>query len=199
MSEKVHIFGESLAIGLAYEEILDKFYGQGYTINHVGYSLQLLGIDRIWLHRKSRKRYSVEYKSDIKAGETDNIFIETLSNEVTGQLGWAYTSCAQLLITFIPAKDYAYRATMIAVKYHLDEWIKKYPSIEVKNDGYISRGVLLPMYIFEEVAFYKDTHIVEKLKKVGLIKEKDEDSSKHDDLQREAISKGSDTSTTSLR
>jgi len=70
MSEKVHIFGESLAIGLAYEEILDKFYGQGYTINHVGYSLQLLGIDRIWLHRKSRKRYSVEYKSDIKAGET---------------------------------------------------------------------------------------------------------------------------------
>lgn len=145
----MHEFSNSLVIGDKHEIELDRFYSQWSKILRVSHTAQAMGIDRVWISNETGIQYTVEYKSDEIAGRTGNVFIETISNDVTGKLGWAYTTCAQWLCYYIPQMKTAYWIDALVLKYRIKEWEKKYKSISVANKDYNTIGILMPLDEFK--------------------------------------------------
>lgn len=151
----IHTFDKSLKAAKLYESELDKHFVQSFNINPATLEQERLGIDRFFEHRASRVCYSVEYKTDHKTPETGNVFIETMSVDTAGKLGWAYTSLAQVLVYFVPEHEYAMRADMTAVKRMLPEW-QAYREAAAWNrsrsgDYYRTVGKLVPLEEFRRV------------------------------------------------
>lgn len=143
-------FNDKLKEGERYEGILDRFFARWYIIEKVHRELQRAGIDRIFTGKKDNMRFSVEYKTDIKAGETENIFIETVSVDKTNKLGWVFSSIAQRLIVFIPSTGEVFLADMNHLRdMKLKDWIQKYPKKSIPNDGYKTIGIPVPKTEFQ--------------------------------------------------
>jgi len=110
------------------------------------------GIDGIVTCRKTNRQWSVEVKSDSRAAETGNIFVETVSVDVTGQPGWAYTSLAQVLFYYIPPLNIAYVAYMTKIKELVCGWESEFHSQPIPNSGYYedyqTTGLLIPLKEF---------------------------------------------------
>ena len=150
-------FKDSLEDGEDHEKVLDEYYNKWYSINSVSMLAQKAGIDRTWTNRSDGFRYSVEYKADTTAGRTGNAFIETVSNDATGKKGWAYTSCAQILIYYIPPMKKAYRMTVITLKHMTREWKETYTYVQtIPNEGYNTLGLLVPLSEFEKYCYSID-------------------------------------------
>ena len=111
------------------------------------------GIDGILECRKTKRRWATEIKTDWTAGRTSNVFIETVSVDKEGILGWAYTSLAQLLVYYIPSLRRVYIASMAAIKAQLCEWKNQYETKKIPNNGrygtYNTEGLLIPFAVFE--------------------------------------------------
>lgn len=151
----VHTFNKSFKESKMYEAELDKAFGQAYIIEQATREQERFGIDRVYEHRLSRVRYSVEYKTDHKTPETGNVFIETTSVDSAGKRGWAFTSTCQVLIYFIPGFEYALRADMMDIKRRLPEWIERFaeaPAMNKDRSGkyYRTLGQLVPLSVFRE-------------------------------------------------
>jgi hypothetical protein len=155
-----HNFQDSLNNGLDYERKLDLFYSQFYQVYTVDIKSQRLGIDRLWKHKIENQFYSVEYKTDFRAAETGNLFVETVGDKEGNRPGWAYYSIAQLLIYFIPGKDVAYRFEMSRLKGRLPEWeetLRKVSLQSKKGDKvWTTEGLLLPLSEVWRYCFYTD-------------------------------------------
>jgi len=149
-------FETQLSTGEKYEKELDAFYDHWYTIQNISKKAQRAGIDRVWTSRRSGFRYSVEYKSDITAASTEKVFIETISADTENKLGWAYTSCAQLLIYFIPPLKLAYQVNVLTMKHYLELWMDTYPKRYIQNEGYQTVGLLMPLEDFRRYCFKVD-------------------------------------------
>jgi len=115
---------------------------------------QKKGIDGIAICRKTGRKWAVEIKTDWVAKETGNVFIETVSVDAEGILGWAYTSLAQVLCYYIPQASTMYVVSMARVKARVCEWAKLYPHRSIPNNGrhggYNTEGLLVPLEIFIE-------------------------------------------------
>ncbi len=153
---KVYDFVEQLELGEDYEKVLDGYYSNWFVIEPVSMNAQKSGIDRVWTNRTDSIRYSVEYKSDSTAATTGNVFIETVSVDVQDKKGWAKTSCAQLLVYYIPPLNTAYTIPMLSIKSLLSDWIKKYKLQSIKNKGYFTKGLLVPVTEFAKYCMRKD-------------------------------------------
>lgn len=133
------------------EKELDKHFAADWRIRSVPRSLQRHGIDRIWTHRASGREWTVEYKCDGRAVETGNAFIETVSVDTAGKLGWAYTSWAQQLVYYCPGLDFALVVPMNALKTRLVAWRRDYrergPVKNMGRDGkvYGTFGLAVPL------------------------------------------------------
>jgi len=136
-------FTTSKAIGEKYEKILDNNFRQIYRVNPVNRYMQSLGVDRVFIHKKNRYSFTVEYKSDLIAHKTGNAFIETVSVD-DDRLGWAFSSVAQMLAYYVVEDNYAIAVPMLRIKYNLD-YFERYPKKTVQNDGYQSEGLLVPL------------------------------------------------------
>jgi hypothetical protein len=152
---QVHTFDKSFEDARLYEAELDKFFGQSYEITKATRAEERKGIDRFFRHLASKVAYSVEYKTDHKTAETGNVFVEAMSVDTAGKLGWAYTSCAQVLVYFVPQLETAFRADMTAVKRALDNW-SVYPERPAWNrsrsgEYYRTLGYLVPLGVFRKV------------------------------------------------
>lgn len=148
MSQKVHDFQESL--NKSYEDWLDEYFQCHYEVYPVSRDLQQLGIDRIFKRRIDGCEYTVEYKADSKAYETDNVFIETVSVDTKNKIGWALYSRAQLLIYFVPPLLIAYLIEMVCLKRNLLSWSERYGTKKARNKGYNTIGIPVPRDVFEE-------------------------------------------------
>ena len=149
-------FDEQLADGENHEEELDTYYSQWYSVSKISIAAQKAGIDRVWTNNTDGFRYSVEYKADTTAARTGNAFIETVSVDTDNKPGWAYSSCSQILIYYIPPLKIAYRFKTLEIKYFVNEWKKKYRLQPVPNKGYKTIGVLVPLEEFIKHAYGKD-------------------------------------------
>jgi hypothetical protein len=145
-------FEEQLTKGEKREKELDEFFSRVFVIDKVDMSSQKAGIDRIWTDPKGY-RYSVEYKSDEKTAFTGNAFVETISVDRSGKPGWAYSSCAQVLVYYVPSWHKAYCITMLTIKHKLQEWCNTYSTAPALNREYNTVGLLIPMSEFEKYCF----------------------------------------------
>ena len=144
----VHKFDESLAFGQYMEQLLDDFFMRWFQIEEVTMDLQRLGIDRIFVKHATGERFSVEYKADQRASETGNVFIETVSvmkGETVEKLGWALTSTAQRLVYFIPGPNRVYILDMNDIRDMLPKWGERCKMVNVQNEGYVGKGLLVPI------------------------------------------------------
>lgn len=140
-------FAAQLEIGEEYEQELDSHFEQWFIVKPVSMEMQKLGIDRIFTRPGTGERYTVEYKTDLQAHETGNVFIETASVAVEDKVkvkGWGYTSTAQLLIYYVPGRQTYWILDMLKVKDDLPKWVKAHKTVKSQNNGYHGEGVLVP-------------------------------------------------------
>lgn len=150
-------FDAQLRDGERGERILDRRFARWYEIQPVADFLQRAGIDRLWKCRDTGREFWVEYKTDRRAAETGRIFVETVSVTTAGKLGWAYTSKAQLLVTYIPDQKVALVTQMTTIKRLLPEWLREYPQAPARNEGYETIGLLVPI---EDFRHQSDAHTI---------------------------------------
>jgi hypothetical protein len=152
VSAIVHDFTASLEQGLEGEAYLDAYFSKWYAIHSVSHMAQRSGIDR-WFrpHTEPARLIAVEYKTDARANQTGNAFIETES--VAGKKqGWAYTSRADILIYRITEPDAIYILPMPRLRSALPGWLARYRTVNVQNPTYVTVGVLVPLLELERIA-----------------------------------------------
>ena len=142
--KKTYNFKQQLKIGKKGEHILDIFFKNKFHIKQVSLQTELEeGIDRIFINKKSGKKFSVEYKRDDMALKTGNLFIETLSNSSNGKLGWIFWSQSYRVMILVGGIIYSLKTE------ELREYIKKegdrYKERSCKNKTYYSVGKLMPI------------------------------------------------------
>lgn len=140
-----HNWETTLKAGEQGEAILDKYFEQWYWIVSVDSKGQRSGIDRIFTCKATGRVYTVEYKTDMRAAETGRAFIETVSVDNVEKPGWALTSRAQVLVYYVPPLLKAYLLSMFELKQRLPTWQKAYLMGTAKNEGYNTRGLLVPL------------------------------------------------------
>ena len=141
-----HNFMDSLAVGEEHEKLLDEFFSRYFDITPATNEEQRLGIDRFFVMKGTGERYSVEYKTDIRAHDTGNAFIETVSVMRGGEvekLGWVYTSTAQRLLYYIPGMEAVFIFDTMTLRDLVKKW--KYIKAQADNGSYVGEGMLVPM------------------------------------------------------
>jgi hypothetical protein len=143
-------FEAKKAEGEWFEKIIDKFYSRrfGVSLMPVSMELQMLGIDRIVTDPETGERWSLEIKTDFRASQTGNFFIEICTNDITGRKGWAWTSCAQELALFVPDMHTLFITEMRNIKKILPDWLTRFQTKTANNGNHCSKGVIVSIEAF---------------------------------------------------
>jgi len=162
---KSYHFATQLSRGRRYEEQLDAFFAQRLPveIQPATDAEQRQGIDRWFMARTSagdgrpRGRDAVEYKADTVAGRTGNAFIETVSvdrgPDSPPKPGWAMTSQARYLVYLVAGQEEAiYLIPFRRLRLCLPRWGREYPTGAAPNEGYTTKGLLVPLHELERIA-----------------------------------------------
>lgn len=122
---------------------------------------QQSGVDRV-VTRSDGSVITVEYKFDVAAKRTGNLFFETISNDKERIPGWGWTSQADYWIFLIPEREILvfkpgrFRALVWELQKSLTER-------NVPNKGYNTVGYPISLTKVREVAFQVKTLYLEKL------------------------------------
>lgn len=147
----VHGFGQKLIQGIEAEKILDAHLAQDFEVRPVSREQQRHGIDRCLIDGKGRA-WLVEYKADWVASRTGNAFIETVSVDRESKPGWVHTCQADYLFYYLPNDLLVYVFTPRKLRARVKRWETVYQVAEAHNEGYKSRGVLVPLHELEKSA-----------------------------------------------
>ena len=146
-----YAFQAQLSRGEGAEQQLDDHFADRFTIAPATREQQRQGIDRLFTRRDTGRLYTIEYKTDWTAGRTGNVFIETVSVDTMHIPGWAYSSTAQWLIYWVPPLAQICLIRLRTLRRHLDAWIEQHgPEKAIPNDGYYTRGVVVPLVEFAQ-------------------------------------------------
>ena len=103
---------DTLTVEDTFNRVLDGFFEQRFVVVRATAAHQKQKIDRFLIHRQDGQLvFRVDYKIDVKAGETGNLALEHVSVLRHGKVeakGWIHTTIADWLISYIPARDTAY-------------------------------------------------------------------------------------------
>lgn len=147
----VYDFEHQLADGEAGEAFLDEFFRQrGHAVRPASREEQRQGIDRFIVTPAGREM-KVEYKTDHVAARTGNAFVETVSVDTAGKMGWALTSQADYLVYFIPDRMIVV-LPLRSLRWALPGWMREYPARSAANNGYLTHGLLVPLGALLEYA-----------------------------------------------
>lgn len=152
-----HSFLQKLKQGEKYEQFLDTVFSPYFEVRPVARSLQRIGVDRVFVARQSPETFwRVEYKTDLEAAHTGNVFIETVSVDGSqGKLlvpGWGYTSQADTLIYYLPHLQWACIIPFSKLRVWLKEWEIRYPIGKAANQNYKTHGLKIPIRTFARCA-----------------------------------------------
>lgn len=148
----VYDFGERLAAGEKAERVIDECFARWFDIAPVSMTDQRRGIDRQYMRRDNGCVYAIEYKTDWTAGRTGNAFVETVSVDTQNKPGWVYTTQADYVLYYVPGDELIYVLDVSIMRCHLRRWANQYRAVTVQNQGYCTKGVLVPLREFEEIA-----------------------------------------------
>ncbi|WP_019502358.1 hypothetical protein [Pseudanabaena sp. PCC 6802] len=152
MQAKQYDFNVQHEIGKKGEQILDRWLGTTYKITDVSHDpkYQGVGIDRI-LTRPDSSVITVEYKFDLAAKRTGNLFFETVSIDCKSIPGWGWSSQADYWIFLIPDQEIliikppSLRA-LIWRKY------RENSEKQIPNRGYNTLGLPIPLSEVRKIA-----------------------------------------------
>lgn len=149
-----HQFQKSKKIGDKAEQTIFEFFSPNWEITRASVPLQKIGIDFLFKHKETGESYSIELKTDHRADQTGNVFIETESTE--NQKGWAYTCKADLIFYYLPERSLIYSISPTKLRSLLPRWSRRYPTRAIPNQGrfekYTTRGLLVSLDEFERHA-----------------------------------------------
>lgn len=145
-----HNFKTSMAS--AREDVIDDYLTKvlGWKLETVSMTDQKRGIDRI-----ANGNLALEYKTEWRVSDTGNFFIETLSNDVSGKLGWIHYSEAETIVYYIPKENVIYFVPLIELKRGMEKWENKYPVKSARNKTYSSHGIVVPRIEIESLVTEK--------------------------------------------
>jgi len=142
----IHNFDHQMKRGDEGAVFLDDFFrAKGYAIREATRDEQRAGIDRAFTNPKSGKISLVEYKTDTRAATSGNAFIETVSVDAVGKMGWALTARADILVYYVPPTGTIYVLQFKAIHWELPGWIRDFPPRHAQNNGYATHGIIIPL------------------------------------------------------
>lgn len=143
-------FHQQLARGVKGETALDAYFGTFYHITPVTMDEQMRGIDRRFHNPRTGNRFTVEYKTDTRAAQTGNVFIETRH---TDRKGWVYTAAAEWLFYYLPDAWTVYTVQFAYLRAKaLPGWTMRHPTRGAPNGGYTTYGLIVPLVEFGRYA-----------------------------------------------
>jgi len=148
VDKSIYNFNDQLKQGEDGEYWLDEYFAPYYNIVATP-TLQQFGIDRLFTDDKGITS-TIEYKNDTTAKSTGNSFIELVSNDIQGKLGWAFTCKADYMIYRVVGGN-IYRLRPSAIFGQLAAW-NKYERRTIRNRNYCSVGLLVPLSELEYIA-----------------------------------------------
>lgn len=111
------------------------------------------GIDSLWVGRYApRLRWSVQYKTEPKAAQTGNAFIETISVDTKDKPGCVLTCLAQKYVIYIPPKQEIIVLDTHRLKVHVAKWEDRYGTVLAPNKTYTTHGIAVPLGRIREIA-----------------------------------------------
>lgn len=147
-------FQTQKAIGEAGEAALDAHFSRWFDITPATGLQQRLGIDRMFKAKSDGSVLTVEYKTDHRAHQTGMAFVELSTFPDQPRSGWAYTCAADWIVYYVPGTDseqaYIIRPAMLRAA--LPDWLKHYRQVSVRNAGYQTVGLLVPLRELERIA-----------------------------------------------
>lgn len=153
MPTKYYDFKTQKTLGKQGETIIDLWLKKTYKVTDVSdiYRYQKTGIDRI-IERQDGTSATVEYKYDIAARRTGNIFFETVAVDIKNIPGWGWTSQADYWIFLIPQQE------IIIIKpgnLRSLVWQKHLLLTErtVPNKNYKTLGIPVPLSDVRKIAY----------------------------------------------
>lgn len=154
---KVFDFGKSLTVGTELEDFIDSVLKYQFKrivkpreLSPAGWKMaEKMGFDRV-ICTKDGFWYSVQYKADIRAGETKRFFLEHTIEGSDGvrRSGWVKSIQAQILVVLIPALDHLFVMDATVLKESLCVWLQEgdYANKRVHNEGGFSAvGIAVPI------------------------------------------------------
>lgn len=138
-----HTRAESEAKGQVGRELLADLLPPGTTLFEPQWDVDVYGLD--YIVRTPKSRYSAELKTDFRAHETGNAFIEVISDDNYDSPGWAYTSIAQFLFYLLVGTKELIIVPMHNIRRYVDIWRRRYPHARGVNAAYSSVGALVPL------------------------------------------------------
>ncbi len=153
MQTKYYDFKSQHKIGKQGERIIDGWLQNTYKVRDVSAipNYQKAGIDRI-IDRQDGTSSTVEYKFDVAAKRTGNLFFETVAVDSQNLPGWGWTSQADYWIFLIPEQE------IIIVqpgKFRSLVWLHQKVLAErtVPNKNYNTLGVPVPLFDVRKIAY----------------------------------------------
>ena len=163
MKTRQYDFETQQKVGQDGESFLDQWLQPIYKVLNVSADAkyQKTGIDRV-LTRADGTVVTIEYKCDVVAKRTGNLFFETISNDKSKTSGWGWSSKADYWIFLIPKQE------IIVIKpeeLRMLAW-KLQNSLKAKtvpNRGYNTIGYPIPLHQVRKVALQRKTLLLEHL------------------------------------
>ena len=153
MQTKHYSFSTQHKLGKDGEQIIDQWVSKLYKVTDVSdvQKYQEAGIDRV-IERTDGTSVTVEYKFDIAAKRTGNLFFETVSVDTQHIPGWGWTSQADYWIFLVPEQEII---VMRPGKLRSLVWQHQTVLEErtVSNKNYKTLGVPVPLPDVRKVAY----------------------------------------------
>jgi len=163
MQAKQYDFETQRRIGQEGEIFLDRWLRPAYNVIDVSEDekYQQSGIDRL-ITRSDGTVLSIEYKFDIAAKRTGNLFFETTSNDKERVPGWGWTSQACYWIFLIPEQEILVfkPGKLRSLVWQLQKSLQEK---RIANKGYNTIGYPIPLTEARKVASQIKTLYLEKL------------------------------------
>lgn len=177
MSATLHSFWHQKEREAICREIRTVFYqsrGLVQSIEHVPVQFELLaGLDKVmWLHNGTRNTY--EDKTDFRAADTTNLFLETWSKKPDdrqgGVRGWGYTCGAQYIDFFLPQHRTILIGETLRVKSLIRKWDadNQFPRGEAVNANFTTVGLRVPVHVVVKEAELKAVEVGEDVARKGV-------------------------------
>ena len=151
MGSAAYGFDDQFDLGCFGEDRLREFRHEHYTLTKSTLEMEKQGIDFVFANRLTGKSWTIELKTDFKAFESRNAFIETISvdNATQHRAGWVYTSMAQILLYFIPQSGSLYILDLARLREQMPAFARRFQTVSTSSHRYGSyyrtHGILVPL------------------------------------------------------
>lgn len=147
MSQKTHVFSESLQVGSDGEKLIESFINTLDSVSSVenvtsDASYRQMDVDFIvTTHDGQKLKY--ELKTEPTAHHTGNFFYEYICNVDKNTDGCFIFSQADFWMTFVPQSGLLYVFPLVQYRDYVLETAKNLPLLKVYNTGKLTKGKIL--------------------------------------------------------